>query len=72
MSNKKTFLELTPPLGSSIQELLHFVSIECRSCAGRGMIENLVGRDTCPVCRGSGKLDAVVNVEWRPSIIPVK
>lgn len=45
----------------------------CSHCHGNGYSWQLPDcekdsvKETCPVCDGSGKLDAVITIEWRPS-----
>lgn len=72
MSNKKAFIELTPPRWGITMEIFRYASIECSFCSGHGMIENQEEHVTCPVCRGCGQLDAVVKVLWQPSKIAEK
>lgn len=43
----------------------------CGYCHGNGFFWGEQQRErvktNCPVCNGSGKLDAVITIEWKPS-----
>lgn len=71
MSKKQQALLLSAPLfaGEHRMEREEFVGFKCATCCGNGWHwgENEGGervRIDCKVCEGSGKLKAVVTVEW--------
>ena len=43
----------------------------CSYCHGNGFFWGEEQRERvkadCPVCKGSGKLDAVITIEWKPA-----
>lgn len=48
---------------------------ECGYCHGAGSFvhDDRCGDDVvkvCPVCKGKGKIDAVIDIKWRPSENP--
>lgn len=76
MSEIGKILTICPPkyMGSAAEKE-SFVSVghKCPCCAGNGWYwgtdESGHEREkvACGICAGSGKLTAIVNVEWKPS-----
>lgn len=70
MSKVTRMVELTPPKGCSTKELMTSPGHTCRYCGGRGYFKGVWCRHdepkTCPICGGSGQVDAVVTIEWKP------
>lgn len=74
MSNVRRNVELRHPshMGKPGRELLVSPGHRCNYCQGNGWFW---GRDDayeevkvpCPMCGGSGEVDAVVTVEWKAS-----
>lgn len=74
MSVKNEFIKVTPPayIGTgNMKETLASDGHPCDYCCGEGFFrEEEHGepvKTDCPVCRGSGKLDAAITIEWKPS-----
>ena len=73
MSKKKRIIEITPGLmspGGSMKECFLSRGHVCTYCQGNGYHwqENCYRErymQGCPVCKGSGRLDAVVTIEWK-------
>lgn len=80
MSRKKSMIEVKAPdiiiptrtnvVGITAKELLTSNGHTCSYCKGNGWFwgEDSRGESTktdCPVCKGSGMLDAMITVEWR-------
>ena len=79
MSNKKTTIEIEPPrllipknshvAGVEAKETIYSNGHRCSYCNGNGWFWS-TGEDwedyqkECPVCKGSGMLNAVITVEW--------
>ncbi len=81
MSKLKTILEITPSeFMNKAKDGEVFISKDhdCLHCFGRGYFTpKQVGPDEfkenlCPVCLGSGKLDAKIVIGWSPSEITPK
>lgn len=74
MSKNKQFISVTPPMflneGGQKENLLS-PGHKCSYCHGNGWFWGEEGRERvkidCPVCKGSGELDAVITIEWKPS-----
>jgi len=74
MSKNKQFISVTPPMflneGGQKESLLSR-GHKCSYCHGNGWFWGEERRESvkvdCPVCKGSGKLDAVITIEWNPS-----
>lgn len=74
MSVKNDIIKVTPPafVGvGNLKETIISTGHLCRYCHGNGSfwgeeLRERVKKD-CPVCNGSGKLDAVITIEWKPS-----
>ena len=75
MSKEKRTIEITPGLmspGGSMTEVLESRGHVCTYCQGNGYHwqENCYReryKHGCPVCGGSGRLDAVISIQWRAS-----
>lgn len=74
MSKNKQFISVTPPMflneGGGIESLTS-PGHKCSYCHGNGCSWREEERETvkidCPVCKGSGKLDAIITIEWKPA-----
>lgn len=73
MSKKQQALLITPPLFPEEHpyEMETFNGFDCSHCHGNGWIitlgiRNETIRETCTVCKGSGRLKAVVTTKWIP------
>lgn len=75
MSKEKRTIEIAPRLmspGGRMTEVLESRGHACSYCQGNGyrwLEDDWQERykKECPICRGSGKLDAVIRVEWKAS-----
>ena len=74
MSIKNDIVEITPPAfarGGNMKEVIHSDGHPCEYCHGNGFFWDEQQRErvkrNCPVCYGSGMLDAVVTIEWKPT-----
>ena len=75
MSKERRIIEIAPGLlspGGRMGERFLSRGHVCTYCQGNGYHwqENCYReryRQGCPVCKGSGRLDAVINVEWKAS-----
>lgn len=75
MSNVKKQLEICPPAymckGPNRENFVSTGHV-CGYCRGNGWfwgedeLGERVKRD-CPVCKGSGGLDAIITVDWKPT-----
>ncbi len=73
MSKEKRTIEIAPGLmspGGRMGERFLSRGHVCTYCQGNGYFwqENCYReryKQGCPVCRGSGRLDAVVTIEWK-------
>lgn len=73
MSKEKRTIEITPGLmspGGRMTEVLESRGHACSYCQGNGYFwqENVYReryKQECCICKGSGKLDAVVTIEWK-------
>lgn len=73
MSRQQQALLITPPLFPKEHpyEMDTFFGFKCSYCHGNGWIpaigeRNECERKDCPVCKGSGRLKAVVTTKWMP------
>lgn len=75
MSKTKQVITLSPPLflkEMGRKEQMYSAGHVCSYCHGRGWLwlhpdgEKDSVKDDCPICQGTGKLDAVITIEWRP------
>lgn len=72
MSKVHKMIELEPPGFDLRKELLVSPGHRCGYCKGNGWFWDTDphGEDIqkpCPACGGSGEMDAVVTIEWKPS-----
>lgn len=72
MSRVRKTVELQPPGLDFKKELLVSPGHRCGYCKGNGWFRDsyIHGEDTktaCPMCGGSGEVDAIVTIEWKPS-----
>ena len=75
MSKEKRTIEIAPRLmspGGRMTEVLESRGPACSYCQGNGYFwqENVYReryKQECCICKGSGKLDAVIRVEWKAS-----
>ena len=72
MSSMKRTVELVPPQTDIKRELITSPGHVCGYCHGIGHFEPEWYRPyeesiPCPVCGGSGQVDAIITVEWKPS-----
>lgn len=73
MSKEKRTIEIAPGLmspGGRMTEVLESRGHACSYCQGNGYFwqENCYReryKQECCICKGSGKLDAVVTIEWK-------
>jgi len=73
MSKEKRTIEIAPRLispGGRMTEVLESLGHACSYCKGNGYFwqENVYReryKQECCICKGSGKLDAVVTIEWK-------
>lgn len=72
MSKVTRMVELRLPKGNMTKELLTSPGHICGYCNGMGYFRGSwchVDEEptTCPVCDGTGQVDAIVTIEWKPS-----
>lgn len=74
MSVKNAIIKITPSefVGvGNMKETITSNGHSCGYCHGKGFFWGEQQRErvkiNCPVCNGSGKLDAVITIEWKPS-----
>ena len=76
MSKNRQVITVSPPLflkENGRKEQMYSPGHTCSYCHGNGWFWSLPDdvRDSvkapCPICDGSGMLDAVITVEWKPS-----
>lgn len=78
MSNIKINLELASPDTKTTEEHLCVRDLKCNYCGGFGSKQKLNEQSQewefapCPVCKGSGRLNADITVAWNPSDITSK
>nr|DAQ85988.1 MAG TPA: DnaJ-like protein [Caudoviricetes sp.] len=70
MSKIARRIELRPPSVKTTEERIVSKGHDCEYCQGNGYFVgyNRAGQsenDPCPICGGSGKVDAVVTIEWK-------
>jgi hypothetical protein len=44
------------PVGTVVVHVMYPEFVECPLCGGKGYREDFVGRETCPSCRGKGRI----------------
>lgn len=77
MSRIRAKVELEPPFRMNRgknREVMVSAGHKCGYCQGNGWTWKAgahppgeAEREECPVCDGTGQLDAVVTVDWRPT-----
>lgn len=73
MSSKHRMIWLTPPVYGSKEERIESRGYTCEYCHGNGGFagDRCSPNDSewkvCPVCEGSGKMDAEVTIKWKPN-----
>ena len=74
MSKNNQVITISPPMfiGEGNQkESISSKGHRCSYCHGNGFFWGEEQRERvkvdCPVCKGSGKLDAVITIEWQPA-----
>lgn len=75
MSKERRTIEISPgrlSQGGRMTEVIESVGHKCPYCQGNGyhwQEDEWQDRykKECPICKGSGKLDAVIKVEWQAS-----
>ena len=69
MSYKNQIIWLEAPLYGGIEEHIESRGHTCRYCYGKGSFAGDPrlggGWKPCPVCKGSGKMDAEVIIKWK-------
>lgn len=70
MSKTNKMLILKPSY-KGLTETIVSGGYKCEYCQGNGYFWKEEGfehvKDPCPVCKGSGRLKAVVTIEWKPT-----
>ncbi|EFZ36971.1 hypothetical protein HMPREF0663_11884 [Hoylesella oralis ATCC 33269] len=76
MSKERRIIEIEPRLlisGGRMSEQVESNGHKCQYCQGNGYLWQVDDpwqeryKMECPICKGSGKLDAVVTIEWKAS-----
>lgn len=72
MSKRQNTLIIEPPTFCASAERIFSRGHECGYCHGTGsfVYDERWGDDVikvCPVCKGKGKVDAVIDITWQPS-----
>ena len=72
MSKRQNILIIEPPTFCASAERIFSKGHECGYCHGTGsfVYDERWGDDVikvCPVCKGKGKVDAVIDITWQPS-----
>ena len=73
MSSKNQIIWLEAPLHGGVEERIESCGLRCLYCYGEGgfLGDRSSPNDSewkiCPVCEGSGKMDAEVTIKWKPS-----
>ena len=74
MSAKSDIIKITPSECVGVGNMKETITSNghlCGYCHGNGFFWGEQLREyvkkNCPVCNGSGKLDAVITIEWKPS-----
>ena len=71
MSNTKQVLELSSPSTRTRHERLTGLTQRCNYCQGNGWFWGYDAakdsvKNPCPMCEGSGKLQPVITIDWKP------
>ena len=77
MSKTGNFINISPPdfvRGENEVEVINCIGHPCSYCHGDGFFWSATQRGEpikkeCPICLGTGKLDAEVTIEWKASKI---
>lgn len=76
MSSKRQMIWLAPPVYENTEERIESRGHECGYCHGQGGFAGDPrmgdGWKECPMCKGCGKMDAEVNIKWKPNVDPNK
>lgn len=79
MSERNDIISVTPPgwvYEDNMKENITSRGHLCSYCHGNGFFWNEVMRErvktACPVCRGSGRLDAEITITWKPAGKPAR
>ncbi len=76
MSKNRQVITVSPPLflkETGRKEQVRSAGHICSHCHGNGWFwrqpdgEKDSVKEACPICGGSGRLDAVITIEWYPS-----
>lgn len=75
MSVSGNFINISPPdfvRGKNQKEVINSTGHRCSYCHGNGFLWSEMERGDpikaeCPICKGSGKLDAEITIEWKIS-----
>lgn len=72
MSKRQHTLIIAPPTFCANAERIFSRGHECGYCHGRGSFVyderwNDAVIKVCPVCKGKGKVDAMIDIKWQPS-----
>ena len=71
MSKTKQVLELSSPSMKTKHERLTGLVQQCNYYCGNGWFWGRDGayesvKETCPMCEGTGKMQPVITIEWKP------
>ncbi|WP_288767887.1 hypothetical protein [uncultured Prevotella sp.] len=71
MSKTKQVLELSSPSMKTKHERLTGLVQQCNYCCGYGWFWSRDGaynsvKEPCPMCEGTGKMQPVITIEWKP------
>ena len=71
MSELKHTLDITPPADKGLVEKKAVRNLECPTCHGTGGFKDGRGHNDdhyteCAQCDGTGKVKAIITVEWAP------
>lgn len=68
MSELKRMIEISPNIYGRREEKYEYNGFTCMSCGGTGWVDvdplHSPERVACSLCKGSGKMKAVVSVQW--------
>ena len=71
MSKQQHIISVTAPDYQTIRENMTLRNFTCPVCNGKGSFSEQTGRDewettVCDYCDGTGKVKAVVEIDWKP------
>jgi DnaJ-class molecular chaperone len=74
MSTRKTVIEIEAPSCPviGVKENFLVLGVTCGYCGGRGWFsrhDTDEETESCPICNGTGMVDAKVDVQWAPTKI---